>query len=144
MSLKYLFIENFSWCSSSNMFSKKKKKPAISLPSNFQHRVHTGYDNSSNKFVGLPKQWASLVEDVAGSASQRRPQPVIDPSTITPTDMLDLKVKNDSIHKLKHIFPSSINYYLKTVFLISLFTFYIDGCQRGRWTNVRWKWTFNS
>ena len=75
------------------MFSKKKKKPAISLPSNFQHRVHTGYDNSSNKFVGLPKQWASLVEDVAGSSSPRRPQPVIDPSTITPTDMLDLKVK---------------------------------------------------
>ena len=74
------------------MFSKKKKKPAISLPSNFQHRVHTGYDNSSNKFVGLPKQWASLVEDVAGSSSPRRPQPVIDPSTITPTDMLDLKV----------------------------------------------------
>ena len=75
------------------MFSKKKKKPAISLPSNFQHRVHTGYDNSSNKFVGLPKQWASLVEDVAGSSSPRRPQPVIDPSTITPTDMLDLKVE---------------------------------------------------
>ena len=77
------------------MFSKKKKKPAISLPSNFQHRVHTGYDNSSNKFVGLPKQWASLVEDVAGSSSPRRPQPVIDPSTITPTDMLDLKVSRN-------------------------------------------------
>ena len=87
-------IDNFSWFSGINMFSKKKKKPAISLPSNFQHRVHTGYDNSSNKFVGLPKQWASLVEDVAGSSSPRRPQPVIDPSTITPTDMLDLKVKN--------------------------------------------------
>ena len=86
-----LFI--FSWIKTKTMFSKKKKKPAISLPSNFQHRVHTGYDNSSNKFVGLPKQWASLVEDVAGSSSPRRPQPVIDPSTITPTDMLDLKVR---------------------------------------------------
>ena len=83
---------NSSCYTATNMFSKKKKKPAISLPSNFQHRVHTGYDNSSNKFVGLPKQWASLVEDVAGSSSPRRPQPVIDPSTITPTDMLDLKV----------------------------------------------------
>ena len=47
------------------MFSKKKKKIEISAPSNFQHRVHTGFDNSSNKFVGLPKQWASLVVDGA-------------------------------------------------------------------------------
>ena len=75
------------------MFSKKKKKPEISTPSNFQHRVHTGYDNTSNKFVGLPKQWASLVQDVAGNSSPQRPTPMVDPSTITPTDIIDLKVK---------------------------------------------------
>lgn len=43
------------------MFSKKKKKPLISPPSNFEHRVHTGFDRREGKFVGLPLQWASLV-----------------------------------------------------------------------------------
>lgn len=43
------------------MFSKKKKKPLISPPSNFEHRVHTGFDKREGKFVGLPLQWASLV-----------------------------------------------------------------------------------
>ena len=74
------------------MFSKKKKKVEISAPSNFQHRVHTGFDNSSHKFVGLPKQWASLVtDDTAGAQSPHRPSPLVDPSAITPTDIIDLK-----------------------------------------------------
>ena len=51
------------------MFSKKKKKIEISAPSNFQHRVHTGFEN--NKFVGLPKQWASLVDDKPGMVSNK-------------------------------------------------------------------------
>ena len=74
------------------MFSKKKKKVDISAPSNFQHRVHTGFDNSSNKFVGLPKQWASLVVDTPASSSPYRPSPFIDPSIITPTDAIDVQV----------------------------------------------------
>ena len=45
-----------------NMFAKKKKKVEISAPTNFQHRVHTGFDQSNNKFVGLPLQWASIVK----------------------------------------------------------------------------------
>ena len=66
------------------MFSKKKsKKLEISAPSNFQHRVHTGFDNHSNKFVGLPKQWASLVDDKPASQSPYRPSPMVDPMTIT-------------------------------------------------------------
>lgn len=43
------------------MFSKKKKKPEISGPINFQHRLHTDFDKREGKFVGLPPQWASLV-----------------------------------------------------------------------------------
>lgn len=73
------------------MFSKKKKKIEISAPSNFQHRVHTGFDNHSNKFVGLPKQWASLVDDKPASNSPFRPSPMVDPSTFTPTDALEAK-----------------------------------------------------
>ena len=73
------------------MFAKKKKKVEISAPSNFQHRVHTGFDSSNNKFVGLPKQWTSLVESKAGANSPQRPQPVVDPSAITPIDMAEMK-----------------------------------------------------
>jgi len=70
---------------------KRRKKVEISAPSNFQHRVHTGFDSSNNKFVGLPKQWTSLVESEAGANSPQRPQPVVDPSAITPMDVAEMK-----------------------------------------------------
>ncbi|GAB6024326.1 hypothetical protein CHUAL_009496 [Chamberlinius hualienensis] len=73
------------------MFAKKKKKPVISGPSNFEHRVHTGFDRREGKYVGLPPQWASII-----GADRERPKPIIDPSNITPTEMLDIKTrKND-------------------------------------------------
>ena len=72
------------------MFSKRKKKLAISDPQNFVHRVHTDFDQQKNKFVGLPKQWAGIV---TADSKKNRPTPVIDPSEITPTEMFDLKVK---------------------------------------------------
>lgn len=78
------------------MFSKKKKKLDISLPKNFEHRVHTGFDKRENRYVGLPPQWAGIVSPTPGSnakgAFSARPSPLIDPSEITPTDALDLKV----------------------------------------------------
>ncbi len=43
------------------MFGKKKKKVLISQPTNFEHRVHTGYDKKEGRFIGLPPQWASVV-----------------------------------------------------------------------------------
>ena len=45
------------------MFKRRKKKPSISSPLNFEHRIHAGYDLSSGKFVGLPLQWASVIEN---------------------------------------------------------------------------------
>lgn len=61
------------------MFSKKKKQRIqISAPSNFEHRVHTDFDEHEQKFVGLPRQWQSLIEDTA-----KRPKPFIDASVIT-------------------------------------------------------------
>ncbi|CAL1572265.1 unnamed protein product [Knipowitschia caucasica] len=61
------------------MFSKKKKsRIAISAPSNFEHRVHTDFDETEQKFVGLPRQWQSLIEDTA-----KRPKPFIDATVIT-------------------------------------------------------------
>ncbi|XP_066204330.1 serine/threonine-protein kinase PAK 4 [Saccopteryx leptura] len=60
------------------MFGKKKKRVEISAPSNFEHRVHTGFDQHEQKFTGLPRQWQSLIEE-----SARRPKPLIDPACIT-------------------------------------------------------------
>lgn len=74
------------------MFSKKKKKPQISSPTNFEHRVHTGFDKREGKFIGLPLQWASIVGNNQILKSTNRPLPLVDPSEITPTEILDLKV----------------------------------------------------
>jgi len=73
------------------MFSKKKKKPQISLPTNFEHRVHTGFDKKEGRYIGLPLQWSSLVGNNQILKSSNRPLPLIDPSAITPTEILDLK-----------------------------------------------------
>lgn len=73
------------------MFSKKKKKPVISPPTNFEHRVHTGFDKREGRYVGLPLQWASIVGNNQILKSTNRPLPLVDPSEITPTEILDLK-----------------------------------------------------
>lgn len=62
------------------MFSRKKKRPEISGPRDFEHRVHTGFDNVHGTFVGLPTQWTSIVEP----AQRTRPLPLVDPSSVTP------------------------------------------------------------
>uniref|UniRef100_A0A667Z1Z1 non-specific serine/threonine protein kinase n=1 Tax=Myripristis murdjan TaxID=586833 RepID=A0A667Z1Z1_9TELE len=64
------------------MFRKKKKKrPEISAPKNFEHRVHTSFDNKRGCFVGLPTQWQSLIDNL------RRPKPMVDPSRITEVEL---------------------------------------------------------
>lgn len=81
------------------MFSKKKKKPQISSPTNFEHRVHTGFDKREGKYVGLPLQWASIVGNNQILKSTNRPLPLVDPSEITPTEILDLKTIVRGDHK---------------------------------------------
>lgn len=69
------------------MFRKKKKKrPEISVPKNFEHRVHTSFDAKRGCFVGLPTQWQSLIENL------RRPKPMVDPSRITEVELRPKKV----------------------------------------------------
>ena len=74
------------------MFGKKKKKPLISEPSNFEHRVHTGFDTNEGKYVGLPPQWASIV-----TAEEKRPRPLVDPSSITEFAPLKVCPKLDDV-----------------------------------------------
>ncbi|CAI4222591.1 unnamed protein product [Auanema sp. JU1783] len=68
--------------------SKKLKKDDIGVPSNFQHRIHAGYDSRTGTYTGLPKQWQALL---GPPRSISRPKPLVDPSCITPTDMAELK-----------------------------------------------------
>ncbi|KAF2973617.1 hypothetical protein EK904_008770 [Melospiza melodia maxima] len=68
------------------MFRKKKKKrPEISAPQNFEHRVHTSFDPKEGKFVGLPPQWQNILDTL------RRPKPVVDPSRITRMQLQPMK-----------------------------------------------------
>ncbi|KAF7700041.1 serine/threonine-protein kinase PAK 4 [Silurus meridionalis] len=75
------------------MFSKKKKQRIqISAPSNFEHRVHTDFDEQEQKFVGLPRQWQSLIEDTA-----KRPKPFIDATVITTVEPRKAIVRGSKI-----------------------------------------------
>ena len=84
--------------SSSTRSSKKDKKSRIQIsgPSNFEHRVHTGYDEKSGGYVGLPPQWANIV--TTSSKTSNRPAPLVDPSLITPTEVSEMKVRIRVIH----------------------------------------------
>ncbi|KAK5622765.1 hypothetical protein CRENBAI_025124 [Crenichthys baileyi] len=66
-------------CVSVAMFRRRKKKHRleISAPQDFQHRVHTSFDVSTGRYVGLPAQWQSVIDTL------RRPRPLVDPSRIT-------------------------------------------------------------
>ena len=102
------------------MFAKKKKKPTISMPMNFEHRVHTGFDRREGKFVGLPPQWASLIKPdsdaslstTASAIPVVRPKPIIDPSNITPTEVIDMKkqsIVRGSTATLKNGSPNHVH-----------------------------------
>ncbi|CAA98433.2 Serine/threonine-protein kinase pak-2 [Caenorhabditis elegans] len=67
---------------------RKVKKSEISTPSNFEHRIHAGFDARSGTYTGLPKQWQALL---GPPRSISRPKPMVDPSCITPVDVAELK-----------------------------------------------------
>uniref|UniRef100_A0A667Z9T0 non-specific serine/threonine protein kinase n=1 Tax=Myripristis murdjan TaxID=586833 RepID=A0A667Z9T0_9TELE len=60
---------------------RKKRRPEISAPRDFEHRVHTAFDAASGRYVGLPPQWQSLID------SLRRPRPLVDPSRVTEVEL---------------------------------------------------------
>ncbi|XP_028403006.1 serine/threonine-protein kinase PAK 6-like isoform X2 [Dendronephthya gigantea] len=59
---------------------RRRRRPPISKPTHFQHRVHAGYDTKTGKFVGLPPQWEQLIKN------EGRPKPIVDPEEITETE----------------------------------------------------------
>lgn len=61
---------------------RRRRRPPISKPTHFEHRVHAGYDTKTGKFVGLPPQWEQLI------SNEGRPKPIVDPEAITETSRI--------------------------------------------------------
>ncbi|KAH7730663.1 Protein kinase domain [Aphelenchoides avenae] len=70
----------------SKSFGSKKKdkeryndKPVISLPSDFQHTVHVGYDPRTGEFTGMPHHWEVLLQQsqISKQEQQQNPQAVL-------------------------------------------------------------------
>ncbi|XP_068198106.1 serine/threonine-protein kinase PAK 6b isoform X2 [Antennarius striatus] len=70
---------------------KKKRRPEISPPQDFQHRVHTSFDADTGRYVGLPPQWQSVIDNL------RRPRPLVDPSRITEVELKKPIVRGSAI-----------------------------------------------
>uniref|UniRef100_A0A665UCA1 non-specific serine/threonine protein kinase n=1 Tax=Echeneis naucrates TaxID=173247 RepID=A0A665UCA1_ECHNA len=69
------------------MFRRKKKcRPEISAPRDFQHRVHTSFNPVTGHYMGLPPQWQSVIDTL------RRPRPLVDPSRITEVELGPRKI----------------------------------------------------
>ncbi|TKR60729.1 hypothetical protein L596_027931 [Steinernema carpocapsae] len=66
---------------------RRIRKVDISRPQNFEHRIHAGYDPKTGTYSGLPKQWQAII----GTPKRGRPLPMVDPSSITPMEMAEMK-----------------------------------------------------
>uniref|UniRef100_A0A673FZI5 non-specific serine/threonine protein kinase n=1 Tax=Sinocyclocheilus rhinocerous TaxID=307959 RepID=A0A673FZI5_9TELE len=60
--------------------NKKKERPEISLPSDFEHTIHVGFDAVTGEFTGMPEQWARLLQtsNITKREQKKNPQAVLD------------------------------------------------------------------
>ncbi|XP_068601216.1 serine/threonine-protein kinase PAK 1 [Brachionichthys hirsutus] len=59
---------------------KKRERPEISLPSDFEHTIHVGFDAVTGEFTGMPEQWARLLQtsNITKLEQKKNPQAVLD------------------------------------------------------------------
>ncbi|KAF6207264.1 hypothetical protein GE061_018505 [Apolygus lucorum] len=59
---------------------RESEKPNISLPTNFEHTVHVGYDTVTGEFTGMPEAWARLLmnSNISKQEQKKNPQAVLD------------------------------------------------------------------
>uniref|UniRef100_A0A8C9VP46 non-specific serine/threonine protein kinase n=1 Tax=Scleropages formosus TaxID=113540 RepID=A0A8C9VP46_SCLFO len=59
---------------------KEKERPEISLPSDFEHTIHVGFDALTGEFTGIPEQWARLLQtsNITKLEQKKNPQAVLD------------------------------------------------------------------
>ncbi|XP_071999509.1 serine/threonine-protein kinase PAK 2 [Engystomops pustulosus] len=60
--------------------AKKKERPEISPPSDFEHTIHVGFDAVTGEFTGMPEQWARLLQtsNITKLEQKKNPQAVLD------------------------------------------------------------------
>ncbi|XP_051512475.1 serine/threonine-protein kinase PAK 1-like [Myxocyprinus asiaticus] len=60
--------------------NKKKERPEISLPSDFEHTIHVGFDAVTGEFTGMPEQWGRLLQtsNITKLEQKKNPQAVLD------------------------------------------------------------------
>ncbi|XP_023665222.1 serine/threonine-protein kinase PAK 1-like [Paramormyrops kingsleyae] len=60
--------------------NRKKERPEISLPSDFEHTIHVGFDAVTGEFTGMPEQWARLLQtsNITKLEQKKNPQAVLD------------------------------------------------------------------
>ncbi|PHH80065.1 hypothetical protein CDD82_1997 [Ophiocordyceps australis] len=58
-----------------NSLVGSQKKPVISAPENPVHVTHVGYDSSTGKFTGLPREWQRLIDESGIPEKERRENP---------------------------------------------------------------------
>uniref|UniRef100_A0A3P9DFH3 non-specific serine/threonine protein kinase n=1 Tax=Maylandia zebra TaxID=106582 RepID=A0A3P9DFH3_9CICH len=58
----------------------EKERPEISLPSDFEHTIHVGFDAVTGEFTGMPEQWARLLQtsNITKLEQKKNPQAVLD------------------------------------------------------------------
>ncbi|CAI9536096.1 unnamed protein product [Staurois parvus] len=66
--------------SSNEKMGKKKERPEISPPSDFEHTIHVGFDAVTGEFTGMPEQWARLLQtsNITKLEQKKNPQAVLD------------------------------------------------------------------
>ncbi|KAM9315868.1 serine/threonine-protein kinase PAK 2 [Gastrophryne carolinensis] len=66
--------------SSNEKTGKKKERPEISPPSDFEHTIHVGFDAVTGEFTGMPEQWARLLQtsNITKLEQKKNPQAVLD------------------------------------------------------------------
>ncbi|XP_018415875.1 PREDICTED: serine/threonine-protein kinase PAK 2 [Nanorana parkeri] len=66
--------------SSNEKVGKKKERPEISPPSDFEHTIHVGFDAVTGEFTGMPEQWARLLQtsNITKLEQKKNPQAVLD------------------------------------------------------------------
>uniref|UniRef100_A0A8C9R279 non-specific serine/threonine protein kinase n=1 Tax=Scleropages formosus TaxID=113540 RepID=A0A8C9R279_SCLFO len=60
--------------------NRRKERPEISLPSDFEHTIHVGFDAVTGEFTGMPEQWARLLQtsNITKLEQKKNPQAVLD------------------------------------------------------------------
>uniref|UniRef100_A0A8C7QWZ7 non-specific serine/threonine protein kinase n=1 Tax=Oncorhynchus mykiss TaxID=8022 RepID=A0A8C7QWZ7_ONCMY len=108
MSLSSLpFSPNFISLFISLIANKKKERPEISLPSDFEHTIHVGFDAVTGEFTGMPEQWARLLQtsNITKLEQKKNPQAVLDV-----LKFYDSKETNNSQKYMSFTDKSSDNY----------------------------------